>query len=289
MVYSDIEYWASVLDESDKEKKRYEEACRRFCESKNDDSSEIAEKEGDEDKGKEDVDEATEQFKVDDNYVKQALAALEPLSSENSSAYNAAVKYLDMQKGKYLVVSPEEFAERRIQKSKEAPPAVDTRSTDEIRADAIKKAADKWNDFKKQVDAPKQNPIKSIWVKDINDSTMTLVIEYKDGKTSETTEDISIAEDDRYFKEIAQSIRAGRRAANDSRRVTVKDVQLSMVRVQYSSPEIQWFYGKNKSPENKWAFAEEVKKQARSKTSPISKGYVSWQSEYGSKAKIYRT
>jgi hypothetical protein len=33
-----------------------------------------------------------------------------------------------------------------------------------------------------------------------------------------------------------------------------------MLRIQYSAPEIQWFYGKAKAPESKWAFAEEVKK-----------------------------
>ena len=69
MVYSDIEYWASVLDESDKEKKRYEEACKRFCESKDDESSDVNEKEDDNGQEKEDVDEATEQFKVDDKYI----------------------------------------------------------------------------------------------------------------------------------------------------------------------------------------------------------------------------
>lgn len=291
MVYSDIEYWASVLDESDKEKERYQKACQRFCESvKNDEETDVSEAEDEsKEEKKEDVDEAAQQFKVDDNYIQKALSLLDDLSATNQVAYNAAVKYLDMQKGRYLVVSPEDFAKRRIEMATAAPEPEDTRSVEQKRADAIKKAADSWDEFKKKVDAPKENPIKSIWVKDITESSVTLVIEYKNGKTEETTEDITIAEDDKYYKQIAQSIRAGRRAANDPRKVTVKDVQLSMLRIQYSAPEIQWFYGKAKAPESKWAFAEEVKKQSRSKTSPIAKSYVAWQSEYGSKAKIYRS
>ena len=62
-----------------------------------------------------------------------------------------------------------------------------------------------------------------------------------------------------------------------------------MLRIQYSSPEIQWFYGKAKVPESQWIYSQEVKKQARSKASPLSRSYVAWQSEYGSRAKIYRS
>jgi len=96
-------------------------------------------------------------------------------------------------------------------------------------------------------------------------------------------------EDDKYYKQIAQALRAGRRAANDSRPVTKKDVQLSMICVAYNDARIKWFFGKDKLPQSAWKHTTEVKKQARSKTSELSKGYVTWQSEYGSQAKIYKT
>ena len=42
-IYSDIEYWASILNESAEEEKQYNEACKHFCEGKDDESSDISE------------------------------------------------------------------------------------------------------------------------------------------------------------------------------------------------------------------------------------------------------
>ena len=106
-IYKDIDYWASLIDESIEEENNYRKSCKKFMESKNSDELE----ENDENN---DIDEAGEMFKVDDNYVKQATAALAPLKSSNPDAYAQAMKYLNYQKGKNLVVSPEDFAKRRI-------------------------------------------------------------------------------------------------------------------------------------------------------------------------------
>ena len=278
-VYSDIDYWASLIDESIDEQKKYEESCKRFMESKD----------SDEDIDSEEVDEAGEMFKVDDTYIKKATAALAPLKKTDQSAYDMALKYLDSKKSTNLVMSPEDFAKHRIGlAAKNSDADVDTRTNDQKREDAIKAAADKWKDVGAEK-GQKEQTIKSIWVKSLKDDDAELQIEYVDGKTEDVKEDVTVAEDDKYYKQIAQALRAGRRSAKDDRPVTKKDVQLSMICVAYNDARIKWFFGKDKLPQSAWKHTEEVKKQARSKTSELSKGYVSWQSDYGSQAKIYKT
>ena len=135
----------------------------------------------------------------------------------------------------------------------------------------------------------KEQKIKSIWIKSLENNIVKLQITFVDGRVEDVEDNVTITDGDKYYKQVAQSLRASRRIAKDPRPVTVKDVQLSMIRLAYNDQRIVWFYGKDKMPESAWKYANEVKKQSRSRSTPLSRAYVTWQSEYGSKAKIYST
>jgi len=115
-IYSDIDYWASLIDESIEEQNEYEQSCKKFMESKDSD---------------EEIDEAGELFKVDGTYIKKATAALAPLKKTDPAAYALALKYLDGKKSTSLVMSPEDFAKYRIDlAAKNKNVDTDTRTTD---------------------------------------------------------------------------------------------------------------------------------------------------------------
>ena len=278
VTYSDIDYWASLINESIEEEKQYNEACHKFMENKDSD---------------EEIDEAGELFKVDDNYIKQATAALAELKTTSPADYEQAIKYLNLHKNQNLVVSPEDFAKRRIERASQQTDApVDTRSTAQQRADLMKAVGDKNKADAEAAAAAaknKEQKIKSIWIKSLENNIVKLQITFVDGRVEDVEDNVTITDGDKYYKQVAQSLRASRRIAKDPRPVTVKDVQLSMIRLAYNDQRIVWFYGKDKMPESAWKYANEVKKQSRSRSTPLSRAYVTWQSEYGSKAKIYST
>lgn len=91
--------------------------------------------------------EDSEQYKVDAAYIKKALAGLKKLKTTNKQVYDAAVRYLDSNKGRYLVVSPEQFITRRLAlaaQSGASTEPVDTRTPEQRTADATKAAAERW-------------------------------------------------------------------------------------------------------------------------------------------------
>ena len=95
------------------------------------------------------VNEATPMVTVDDKYIETALAGLATLQKDNPHAYEMAVTYLDRNKGRQLI-PVEDFIARRLELANAKPEPADTRTTDQKRADALAKASNSWEEFKKQ-------------------------------------------------------------------------------------------------------------------------------------------
>lgn len=149
--------------------------------------------------------EENETYKVDSDYIKRALAALEELKKTDKFMYDNAVKYLDTNKGKRLVLNPEEFAARRISLA-----TGDSSSPSQSREELMKSVADK--NKAASTTGPKDQVIKSIWVKSLDDSKAALAIEYVDGKKEDVETDAAFDETDRYYKQMAQLLRASHRS-----------------------------------------------------------------------------
>ena len=148
----------------------------------------------------------------------------------------------------------------------------------------MKSVADKRKADLDAMDTPKEQHIKSVWVKSIDDKdNITLELTFMDGKTEQHVESMVITDGDKYYKQVAQALRSSRRINNDPRPVTKKDVQLSMIRVAYTDPRITWYYGKSKIPESQWKYTQEIKKHARNRRSELMKAYEMWKAELGIK------
>lgn len=217
---------------------------------------------------KEKIKEAEPTVVVDDKYISKVTELLEPLKKSDPAAYSAAIRKVNMFKGKQLV-APEAFAARRLNAAP-AKASEPQKSREEIMKDvAAKNKAVVPSDVKEQM-------IKSIWVKDLHidshdesKSIAKLEIVNIDGSTEDVDFNIGTTKSggnfvnaDALYKELKRNLSYSRS------NVTDQDVRLSMVHVAFNDGRIQWFYGKSKAPASEWVFSKEQKKLANS---PIAK------------------
>lgn len=200
---------------------------------------------------------------VDDAYISTAIQLLADLQKDNPQAYEQALKYLNYQKGRQLAVTPEQFAERRIQMASSS--GSTSSAPVQSRADLIKSVGAKntsdIEELKAKQQAHRTGNIASIWVKGLNianplNASAELEITFSDGRKSNSTFSLgSYGADDKLYKVCKRQMRASPLAAQ--RRLTEMDIYLSMMRVSFGDNNIKWFYGKNKANDQTWAFAEE--------------------------------
>ena len=279
---ADIKRIAELMNESAEEKKKLAEEAKKQLEELKAEAEDIDEKEDDEK-----LNEAVPTTRCDAQYVAKAKKLLAGLQKTNPDAYAMAMKYLEMHKDQMLV-TPEEFAARRIKLASEVPAEEPEMSTDDRRAAALDRTAKAWQDFEasqKAADAEvKANqPISQIWVRSLTKhgvwNQVTLVITYKDGKNEVKKMNVDISPADRYYKEVERALKgaqqeaakieykAARKAGVPASEiempkieVTKEDVFLAMLHVAYKDwPNIKWVYGPSKVPSVDWIHDESVK------------------------------
>lgn len=250
----------------------------------------------------------TEYFKVDDEYIKTADEGLQELKAANKDAYDLAMKYLNSKKGTTLVVSAADFAkgrtERALAPKEEKAPEAPTKTPEEVRADAIKAAAEKWKRDREAEAAEKaRQKIKSIWIKEIHidddnesKSVAKLEITFMDGKVVDedfpigTTgldsnfKDITVGgrkvsgeryrQGDAFYKEVYKNLKPA--FARYGIEPSDEDVRISMVRTSFNDWRIKWYYGKDKKTEPMFAFSRtEADAKAEAMAKDASKRAIS--------------
>lgn len=225
------------------------------------------------------IEEGANDTMVDNAYITAAKKYLKPLHKINKRAYDLAVTYLINKTGTRLAVTPEQFADARIQRAQTSTDTTDNLPKDpRERSFAIAKdmAAKKQAEFDKlqkdEFDRKHPNNIKSIWVKSMkinsaheDKSEAQLLITYRNGKTEDipwSIQTTGIAGDientDKQYKMVRRNLKQSGKPYTDF------DVRLALIRVQFSEPSIKWFYGPLKASDQSWAFTKEAAKIAAS-------------------------